>query len=106
MASTFGMRVSTSNLTSTGTGTAVVALAQNTLSVSAGVSTGDVGRLAGVIGPSKKKKMAEVVPKPSSRSSAFSIASVLFRNTSTASPMVAPLLRSVPSPSPGRPWSK
>src|SRR5262249_36507493 len=63
-ARTFGMRVSMSNLISTGTGAAVVALAQNTLSVRAGLRTGDVGRVPGVIGPSKKKKIAEVVPNP------------------------------------------
>src|SRR5262245_18071508 len=100
------MRVYTFHLSAIGTGVLVVASAQNTESPSEGETRGDAGRLAGPIGPEKKKKMAVVVPKPSIRSSACSIEAVLVWMTAAASPMEAPLLSSVPSPSLGRPWSK
>ena len=54
-ASTFGIRVSMSRLIMTGTGVAVAASAQNTLSASDGVSTGDAGRLPASSGPLRKK---------------------------------------------------
>jgi hypothetical protein len=105
-ASTFGIRLSTFHLRPIGTGAPVVASAQKTESASVGAVRGDAGRLAGSMGPEKKKKIAVVVPKPSIRSSACSTDAVFMRMTSAPRPIEAPLFRSVPSPSPGRPWSK
>ena len=102
-ASTFEIRVSMSNLIASGTGVAVAASAQKTLSAREGASTGDAGRLARSSGPLRKKSIAVVVPKPSSRSSASSIEAVLVVITWAPSPIDAPLASSVPSPSPGRP---
>ena len=54
-ASTFAIRESTSNLMASGTGVAVAASAQKTLSVSDGARTGDAGRLARSSGAFRKK---------------------------------------------------
>jgi hypothetical protein len=89
-----------------GTGASVIALTQKTESVRAGLRTGDAGRLPDRSGPLKKKEDGGRRPEAVAHVEAVGHRQRVLVVDDGIEPDGAPVLRSVPSPSPGCPWSK